>query len=89
MCMSVRECVTVSRISSLSSLVPCSTTGRSEGHHLRHSFSQFESVDFGTITRCGPLTLCAHCPYPRIEIVCRVLPSGWVPSAESGRDKSE
>jgi hypothetical protein len=47
------------------------------GHQRLNSLHQLESVDLGTMTRCGPSIFRNSCRYATMEMLCRVLPVGW------------
>jgi hypothetical protein len=46
------------------------------GHHRLNSLHQLESVDLGTMTRCGPSIFLNSCRYATMEMLCKVLPVG-------------
>lgn len=59
----------------LSSWLPWNLKARRMGQKRAISLIQLPSVDFGTITRCGPVMPLNSCKKPRREIVCSVFPS--------------
>mmetsp|Transcript_21798 Transcript_21798/g.70433 ORF Transcript_21798/g.70433 Transcript_21798/m.70433 type:complete len:209 (+) Transcript_21798:1071-1697(+) len=64
-----------SRIALRSSLLPCSRTARSLGHHRPSSFIQLPSTVRGTTTRWGRETFACNVRYARRAMDCSVLPS--------------
>jgi hypothetical protein len=58
-----------------SNCVPYLST-RMTGHQRLNSLHQLESVDLGTMTRCGPSIFLNSCRYATMEMLCKVLPVG-------------
>ena len=58
-----------------------------EGHHLLNSAIQFDSVDLGAMTTCGPGTSRIRIMYASSAIVWRVFPRPYRTEEEEGRVK--